>query len=94
MGDEYFLLIGTVLACLFLVVAVLYAQPAIRRLGEKSKHWLPIKVPGRVRLNRTTELFIVEVDGNRLLVGSSGSQVSKLATLSQPSSDNANSETN
>ena len=94
MGDEYFLLIGTVLACLFLVVAVLYAQPAIRRLGEKSKHWLPIKVTGRVRLNRTTELFIVEVDGNRLLVGSSGSHVSRLATLSQPSSDKANSEKN
>lgn len=93
MGGEYPILIGTVLVC-FLLVVVLYAQPAIRRLGEKSKQWLPIKVTGRVRLTRTTELFIVEVDGNRFLVGSSGSQVSRLATLPQPSSDKVNSEKN
>lgn len=92
MGNEYSIVVGTVVIGLVLV-AVLYAQPAIRRLGEKSKHWLPIKVTGRVRLTRTTELFIVEVDGNRLLVASSGSQVSRLATLSRPSSDKANSET-
>ena len=92
MGDEYPILVGTVVIG-FVLVAFLYAQPAIRRLGEKSKRWLPIKVTGRVRLTRTTELFIVEVDGNRLLVASSGSQVSRLAILSKPASDKVNSET-
>lgn len=92
MGNEYSIVVGTLVVG-FVLVAVLYAQPAIRRLGEKSKRWLPIKVTGRVRLTRTTELFIVEVDGNRLLVASSGSQVSRLATLSRPPSDKVNSET-
>jgi len=55
---------------------------ALRRLRDNSKSWLPIRVTGRVRLNRSAELMLVEVDNQRFLIGATAGNISKIATLS------------
>jgi len=55
---------------------------ALRRLRDNSKSWLPIRVTGRVRLNRSAELMLVEVDNQRFLIGATAGNISTIATLS------------
>ena len=55
---------------------------ALRRLRDKNKLWMPIRITGRVRLNRTAELMLVEVDNQRFLIGATAGNISKVATLS------------
>ena len=54
---------------------------ALRRMRDSNQNWLPIKITGRVRLNRSAELILVEVDGRRYLLGSTTEGVTKIATL-------------
>ena len=55
---------------------------ALRRLRDNNKLWLPIRITGRVRLNRSAELMLVEVDNQRFLIGATAGNISKIATLS------------
>ena len=70
-------------SALFVVALAMAATfYALRRLRDNNKLWLPIRITGRVRLNRSAELMLVEVDNQRFLIGATAGNISKIATLS------------
>lgn len=70
-------------AALFVVSLAMAASfYALRRFRDNNKSWLPIRVTGRVRLNRSAELMLVEVDNQRFLIGATAGNISTIATLS------------
>lgn len=71
-----------VLALFVVSLAMAATFYALRRLGGNNKLWLPIRITGRVRLNRSAELMLVEVDNQRFLIGATAGNISKIATLS------------
>lgn len=79
------LVISIVVSSIFLVLFTVFVRPFVNRLGQRTGSWLPIKVTARVKLNRNSELFIVEAEGSRLLIASSATGVSKISVL--PSAD-------
>lgn len=66
------------------VVAVAMAATfiALRRVQSSHKNWLPIRITGRVRLNRSAELLLVEVENERFLIGATPANISTIAKLS------------
>ena len=55
---------------------------ALRRVQSSSHSWLPIRVTGRVRLNRSAELVLVEVDNERFLIGATPANINTVARWS------------
>jgi flagellar biogenesis protein FliO len=76
------LIISIVVFSIFLVIFAVFVRPFVKRLGQRTGSWLPIKVTARVKLNRNSELFIVEAEGSRLLIASSANGVSQISVLS------------
>mgnify|MGYP001176057075 CR=1 FL=1 len=52
---------------------------ALRRVQGSHKSWLPIRITGRVRLNRSAELMLVEVENERFLIGATPANISTIA---------------
>ena len=52
---------------------------ALRRAQGAGHSWLPIRVTGRVRLNRSAELVLVEVNNERFLIGATPANISTIA---------------
>jgi len=75
------LIFGVAIFSLLFALSALYLQPIIKKLSQRTSGWLPIRVTARVRLNRSSELFIVEVDGCRILIGCGAGEVNKLMIL-------------
>jgi flagellar biogenesis protein FliO len=63
------------------VVAVVMAVSfiALRRVQISNKNWMPIRITGRVRLNRSAELMLVEVENERFLIGATPANISTIA---------------
>ena len=55
---------------------------ALRRVQGSSHSWLPIRVTGRIRLNRSAELVLVEVDNERFLIGATPANINTIARWS------------
>ena len=55
---------------------------ALRRAQSAGHSWLPIRVTGRVRLNRSAELVLVEVDNERFLIGATPANINTVARWS------------
>lgn len=55
---------------------------ALRRVQGSHKSWLPIRITGRVRLNRSAELMLVEVENERFLIGATPANINTIAKLS------------
>ena len=51
----------------------------LRRVQGSSRSWLPIRITGRVRLNRSAELVLVEVDNERFLIGATPANINTIA---------------
>ena len=66
------------------VVAITMALSfwALRRFKDSSHNWLPIRVTGRIRLNRSAELVLVEVNNERFLIGATPANISTIAKWS------------
>ena len=66
------------------VVAVTMALSfwALRRVQGSNHSWLPIRVTGRIRLNRSAELVLVEVDNERFLIGATPANINTIARWS------------
>ena len=78
------------MTALFVVaVAMAFSFWALRRAQSAGHSWLPIRVTGRVRLNRSAELVLVEVNNERFLIGATPANIS---TIAQWSSDEAGDE--
>ena len=54
----------------------------LRRAQNAGHRWLPIRVTGRVRLNRSAELVLVEVNNERFLIGATPANISTIAKWS------------
>ena len=63
------------------VVAVAMAVSfwTLRRVQGSSRSWLPIRITGRVRLNHSAELVLVEVDNERFLIGTTPANINTIA---------------
>ena len=63
------------------VVAVAMAVSfwTLRRVQGSSRSWLSIRITGRVRLNRSAELVLVEVDNERFLIGATPANINTIA---------------
>ena len=55
---------------------------ALRRLRGSTHSWLPIRITGRIRLNRSAELVLVEVDNERFLIGATPANINTIAKWS------------
>ena len=78
------------MTALFVVaVAMAFSFWALRRAQSAGHSWLPIRVTGRVRLNRSAELVLVEVNNERFLIGATPANIS---TIAQWSLDEAGDE--
>ena len=51
----------------------------LRRMQGSARNWLPIRITGRVRLNRSAELVLVEVDNERFLIGATPANINTIA---------------
>ncbi len=84
-----------VTALFVVAVAMAVSFIALRRVQGSHKSWLPIRITGRVRLNRSAELMLVEVENERFLIGATPANISTIAKLSdeagagQPHADKA-----
>ena len=78
-----------VTALFAVAVAMVLSFWALRRAQSASHRWLPIRVTGRVRLNRSAELVLVEVNNERFLIGATPANIS---TIAQWSADEAGGE--
>ena len=68
------------MTALFVVaVAMALSFWALRRAQGAGHSWLPIRVTGRVRLNRSAELVLVEVNNERFLIGATPANISTIA---------------
>ena len=63
------------------VVAIAMAGSfwGLRRMQASSGTWLPIRVTSRVRLGRSTELILVEIENERFLLGSTPASITTIA---------------
>ena len=65
---------------LFVVAAAMAVSFwTLRRVQGSSRSWLPIRITGRVRLNRSAELVLVEVDNERFLIGATPANINTIA---------------
>ena len=71
-----------VTALFVVAVAMAVSFIALRRVQGSHKSWLPIRITGRVRLNRSAELMLVEVENVRFLIGATPANISTIARLS------------
>ena len=71
-----------VTALFVVAVAMAVSFIALRRVQGSHKSWLPIRITGRVRLNRSAELMLVEVENERFLIGATPANISTIAKLS------------
>ena len=78
-----------VTALFAVAIAMALSFWALRRAQSASHRWLPIRVTGRVRLNRSAELVLVEVNNERFLIGATPANIS---TIAQWSVDEAGGE--
>jgi flagellar biogenesis protein FliO len=78
-----------VTALFVVAIAMALSFWALRRAQSAGHRWLPIRVTGRVRLNRSAELVLVEVNNERFLIGATTANIS---TIAQWSADEAGGE--
>ena len=78
-----------VTALFVVAVAMAVIFIALRRVQISNKNWMPIRITGRVRLNRSAELMLVEVENERFLIGATPANIS---TIAQWSADEAGGE--
>ena len=71
-----------VTALFVVALAMAVSFIALRRVQGSHKSWLPIRITGRVRLNRSAELMLVEVENERFLIGATPANISTIAKLS------------
>lgn len=71
-----------VTALFVVAIAMAVSFIALRRVQNSHKSWLPIRITGRVRLNRSAELMLVEVENERFLIGATPANISTIAKLS------------
>jgi flagellar biogenesis protein FliO len=71
-----------VTALFVVAVAMALSFWALRRVQGAGHSWLPIRVTGRVRLNRSAELVLVEVNNERFLIGATPANISTIAQWS------------
>jgi len=71
-----------VTALFVVAVAMAVSFIALRRVQISTKNWMPIRITGRVRLNRSAELMLVEVENERFLIGATPANISTIAKLS------------
>ena len=71
-----------VTALFVVAIAMALSFWALRRVQGSSHSWLPIRVTGRIRLNRSAELVLVEVDNERFLIGATPANISTIAKWS------------
>ncbi len=71
-----------VTALFVVAIAMAVSFVALRRVQVSNKNWLPIRVTGRVRLNRSAELMLVEVENERFLIGATPANINTIAKLS------------
>jgi flagellar biogenesis protein FliO len=71
-----------VTALFVVAIAMAVSFIALRRVQSSHKSWLPIRITGRVRLNRSAELMLVEVENERFLIGATPANISTIAKLS------------
>ena len=70
------------LVALLVLAAVMTASfVALKRFRDLSPNLGVIKILNRVRVSRTAELMVVEVEGNKMLLSVGSSGVSKIADL-------------
>ena len=68
------------LTALFAVgIAMAVSFWTLRRVQGSSRSWLPIRITGRVRLSRSAELVLVEVDNERFLIGATPANIKTIA---------------
>ena len=71
-----------VTALFVVAVAMAVSFWTLRRVQGSGRSWLPIRITGRVRLNRSAELVLVEVDNERFLIGATAANISTIAKWS------------
>ena len=68
-----------VTALFVVAVAMAVSFWTLRRVQGSNRGWLPIRITGRVRLNRSAELVLVEVDNERFLIGATTANINTIA---------------
>ena len=68
-----------VTALFVVALAMAFSFWTLRRMQGSSRNWLPIRITGRVRLNRSAELVLVEVENERFLIGATPANISPIA---------------
>ena len=68
-----------VTALFVVAVAMAVSFWTLRRVQGSSRSWLSIRITGRVRLNRSAELVLVEVDNERFLIGATPANINTFA---------------
>ena len=68
-----------VTALFVVALAMAFSFWTLRRLQGSSRNWLPVRITGRVRLNRSAELVLVEVENERFLIGATPANISTIA---------------
>ena len=58
-----------VTALFVVAIAMAVSFWTLRRMQGSTRNWFVISITGRVRLNRSAELVLVEVDNDRFLIG-------------------------
>ena len=66
---ESMLLIRGVVALFMVLLLIASSALLLKYFTRRNPTWLQIKVMGRVRLNRSAELVVVEYNGKRMLLG-------------------------
>ena len=67
-----------VTALFVVALAMAFSFWTLRRMQGSSRNWLPIRITGRVRLNRSAELVLVEVENERFLIGATPANISTI----------------
>ena len=67
-----------VTALFVVAVAMAVSFWTLRRVRGSSRSWLSIRITGRVRLNRSAELVLVEVDNERFLIGATPANINTI----------------
>ena len=78
-----------VTALFVVAIAMAVSFWTLRRMQGSTRNWLSIRITGRVRLNRSAELVLVEVDNERFLIGATPANINTIAKWSAdvPGSD-------
>ena len=71
-----------VTALFVVAIAMALSIWALRRAQSAGHGWLPIRVTGRVRLNRSAELVLAEVNNERFSIGATPANISTIAQWS------------